>query len=203
MPTEVDKQQRREHVIDAAFRVIARDGLCATTMRAVAAEAGATIGLINHWFDSREELIEASFDRAIEIEMTRAAELAADDPSSYIDAASQFLPIDARRRDEVHVWMAFYAMVVTNPDYAERGRARCNAVRTTMLGGLRQYFPTGTCHDIIDRCFVLVDGIAINAALDPKRWTRSRQLAVLREGLEDALARRLNKSPTNEVPKEN
>jgi hypothetical protein len=72
-----------------------------------------------------------------------------------------------------------------------------------MLGGLRQYFPTGTCHDIIDRCFVLVDGIAINAALDPKRWTRSRQLAVLREGLEDVLARRLNKSPTNEVPKEN
>ena len=146
------------------------------------------------WVKLTKNDFEASFDRAIEIEMKKATQITSD-PSSYIEAASQFLPIDQHRRDEVHVWLAFYAMVVTNPDYAERGLARCNAVRTTMLDGLHQYFPTEGCHDIIDRCFVLVDGIAVNASLDPKRWTRSRQLTVLREGIEDVLSRHVA-SPT-------
>ena len=57
MPRLADKQERREQVIEAAFRVIARDGLTGTSMRAVAKEAGCTIGLINHWFDSRDDLI--------------------------------------------------------------------------------------------------------------------------------------------------
>jgi AcrR family transcriptional regulator len=188
MPRVADKQERREQVVDAAFRVIARDGLGGTSMRAVAQEAGCTIGLINHWFSSRDDLVEATFDRAIQGELERATEIAAD-PSSYIDAASQFLPVDQHRRDEARVWIAFYAMVLSGPDHAERRTARCAAVRRVMVGGLCAFKPLPACHDIVDRVFVLVDGIAINALLDPKRWTRARQRAVLREGVEDVLAR--------------
>ena len=58
-----------------------------------------------------------------------------------------------------------------------------------MVEGLRDFRPLPACHDIVDRIFVLVDGIAINALMDPKRWTRTRQRTVLREGLEDVLER--------------
>ena len=58
-----------------------------------------------------------------------------------------------------------------------------------MVDGLRGFYPMPVCHDIVDRVLVLVDGIAINALLDPKRWTRARQRSVLREGMEDALSR--------------
>ena len=135
MPRVADKQERRDQVVEAAFRVIARDGLSGTSMRAVAKEAGCTIGLINHWFSSRDDLIEATFDQAITMEMERAAETAAD-PSSYIDAASQFLPVDERRRDEAKIWIAFYAMVLCRSDYEDRRAARCNA-----LGGGRDPAP--------------------------------------------------------------
>ena len=74
MPRVADKQERRDQVIEAAFRVIARDGLSGTSMRAVAKEAGCTIGLINHWFSSRDDLIEATFDQAITMEMERATQ---------------------------------------------------------------------------------------------------------------------------------
>lgn len=157
-------------------------------MRAVAKEAGCTIGLINHWFSSRDDLVEATFDRAITLELDRAAVLA-DEPSSYIEAASQFLPLDERRRNEAKIWIAFYAMVLSGPDPEGRRTARCRAVRKTMVEGLRPFFPLDTSHDLVDRVFALVDGIAINALLDPTRWTRKRQLTVLREGLEDVLAR--------------
>jgi AcrR family transcriptional regulator len=188
VPRVADKQERRDQVVEAAFRVIARDGLSGTSMRAVAKEAGCTIGLINHWFSSRDDLIEATFDQAITMEMERVTEIATD-PSSYIDAASQFLPVDERRRDEAKIWIAFYAMVLCGSDYEDRRAARCNAVRKTMVEGLRDFRPLPACHDIVDRIFVLVDGIAINALMDPKRWTRARQRTVLREGLEDVLVR--------------
>jgi AcrR family transcriptional regulator len=182
MPRVADKQQRREQVVDAAFRVIARGGLAGTSMRAVAREAGCTIGLINHWFSSRDDLVEATFDRAIEVELERAAATASD-PSSYIEAACQFLPLDERRRDEAKIWIAFYAMVLCGPDDEERRTARCRAVRRAMVEGLREFRPLPACHDIVDRIFVLVDGIAINALLDPKRWTRPRHRPVRRAGV--------------------
>ncbi len=188
MPRVADKQERREQVIEAAFRVICRDGISGTSMRGVAKEAGCTIGLINHWFTSRDDLIEATFDRAIEMEMERA-EAIVSDPASYIEAASQFLPVDARRRDDARIWIAFYAMVICDTDNVARRTARCSAVRRVMVAGLREFAPLAVCHDIVDRIFVLVDGIAINALLDPKRWTRNRQRTVLREGLEDVLSR--------------
>lgn len=188
MPRLADREERREQVVDAAFRVIAREGLAGTSMRAVAEEAGCTIGLINHWFSSRDDLVEATFDRAINTELERAAAIVSD-PSSYSEAASQFLPIDQRRRDEARIWIAFYAMVLSGSKHEGRRAARCNAVRKTMVEGLGKFLPLPACHDIVDRIFALVDGIAINALLDPARWTRTRQLTVLREGLEDVLAR--------------
>jgi AcrR family transcriptional regulator len=188
VPRVADKQERRDQVVAAAFRVIAREGLAGTSMRAVAKEAECTIGLINHWFSSRDDLIEATFGRAIEMELKHAAAIATD-PSSYIEAASQFLPVDEGRRDAARVWIAFYAMVLCGPGHDERRTARCHAVRKAMVEGLRNFRALPACHDIVDRIFVLVDGIAINALLDPKRWTRARQRAVLREGVEDVLAR--------------
>ena len=157
-------------------------------MRAVALEAGCTIGLINHWFSSRDDLIEATFDRAIEIDFEPATEITSD-PSSFFEATSQFLPVDERRRDAAKIWIAFYAMVLCDEGQVDRRTSRCRAVRKAMVDGLRSFRPLPACHDIVDRILVLVDGIAINALLDPKRWTRARQRTVLHEGIDDVLTR--------------
>jgi AcrR family transcriptional regulator len=157
-------------------------------MRAVAKEADCTIGMINHWFSSRDDLIEKTFNRLIELELADAVKIAADQ-STYFDAASQFLPVDERRRDAAKVWVAFYAMVLSDETYIELRTTRCHEVRKAIVKGLRDIAPLASCHDIADRILVLVDGIAINALLDPKRWTRAKQRAVLQEGIEDAFLR--------------
>jgi AcrR family transcriptional regulator len=51
--------QRREELIAAATRVIARDGVAAATTRAVVAEAGMPLGSFHYIFDSRDELLAA------------------------------------------------------------------------------------------------------------------------------------------------
>jgi AcrR family transcriptional regulator len=48
---------RREQICRAAATVIAREGFAGTTMRMIAAEAGVSTGMINHYFVSREALL--------------------------------------------------------------------------------------------------------------------------------------------------
>lgn len=48
---------RREELVEAAIRVMARDGVAKATTRAIVAEAGMTLGVFHYCFDSREELL--------------------------------------------------------------------------------------------------------------------------------------------------
>jgi len=49
--------QRRAALIEAALRVIARQGVAAATTRAIAAEAGMSLASLHYAFESRDELI--------------------------------------------------------------------------------------------------------------------------------------------------
>ncbi|GIG37275.1 TetR/AcrR family transcriptional regulator [Cellulomonas pakistanensis] len=51
--------RRRAELVDAAVRVIARDGVAAATTRAVVAEAGMSLASLHYAFPSREHLLEA------------------------------------------------------------------------------------------------------------------------------------------------
>jgi AcrR family transcriptional regulator len=47
----------RERIVDAAARLIRRDGVSGLTMRAVAAEAGCSVGLPYQFFSNRDDLV--------------------------------------------------------------------------------------------------------------------------------------------------
>jgi len=49
--------ERREQLIAAAFRVACRDGIDAATVRAVAAEAGVSLGVVHYCFLDKDELL--------------------------------------------------------------------------------------------------------------------------------------------------
>ncbi len=59
--TEAYLDNRRQQIIDAAYRCFARKGFHQTTMRDIYAEAGLSPGAIYHYFDSKDDIIEASF----------------------------------------------------------------------------------------------------------------------------------------------
>ncbi len=54
---------RREDLVEAALRVLVRDGVAAATTRAVVAEAGASLSAFHYCFDSREELLVLAAER--------------------------------------------------------------------------------------------------------------------------------------------
>jgi len=55
-------EKRREALILATLSLIAEQGVAGATARAIAGRAGVTLGLIRHYFSSKEDLITAAYD---------------------------------------------------------------------------------------------------------------------------------------------
>lgn len=60
--TEAHSTARRQQIIDAAFRCFARKGFHQTTMRDIYGEANLSPGAVYHYFDSKDAIIQASFE---------------------------------------------------------------------------------------------------------------------------------------------
>lgn len=78
MPIQVDVTQRRAEVAEATFRVAARGGLAAVTLRSVAAEMGVSTTAITNYLPTRADLLINAVDRMTdewlaELEAVRAA----------------------------------------------------------------------------------------------------------------------------------
>ena len=61
---ETKSVRTRSAIIDAALRLFRERGYDATTMRAIAAEAGVSVGNAYYYFSSKEQLIQGFYDRA-------------------------------------------------------------------------------------------------------------------------------------------
>ncbi|MDA2815141.1 TetR/AcrR family transcriptional regulator [Nocardiopsis sp. RSe5-2] len=61
--TEPD--ERRTAIIHAVWQVIAESGMGAVSMRNVAAAAGVSVGRIQYWFRSKDELLRASLEAMV------------------------------------------------------------------------------------------------------------------------------------------
>lgn len=61
------RRQTRQQIIDAAFELFAKEGYSHTSIASVAKEAGISKGLIYHYFDGKESILEAIFDQMVEV----------------------------------------------------------------------------------------------------------------------------------------
>lgn len=92
------EEKRRDDLIAAAMTLVAEGGPEAATVRAIAARAGVTPGLIRHYFQSKEELTHAAYRQVMEAmtaEAIRASEtVPVDDPVGRLAAfvAANFRP---------------------------------------------------------------------------------------------------------------
>lgn len=66
-------EQTRARIVDAALSLFEERGYAGTTMRAVAQEAGVSVGNAYHYFASKDQLVQGFYDR---VQATHAAESA-------------------------------------------------------------------------------------------------------------------------------
>lgn len=56
-------EQTKDRIVDAAWRVLERDGYAATSVKNIALEAGVAQGLVHYYFSSKELLVVAAVNR--------------------------------------------------------------------------------------------------------------------------------------------
>jgi DNA-binding transcriptional regulator YbjK len=191
MPKQVDHDERRQELADAVWRVVERDGVEAASLRGVAAEAGWSVGALRHYFPTQSDLLTFAMELVMQRVAGRLRTGRADVPPRQRaeQALHEVLPLDAARRAEMQVWLAFTTRALIDPTlrplrdqaHAEL-RDLCHAV--ARLLGAASSLRDG------DRLHALVDGLALHAVLAPTITTPARQREILAAELDTLTAAR-------------
>jgi AcrR family transcriptional regulator len=136
MPKQVDHDERRRQIGDAVCRVIATRGLDAVSLRHVAAEADVSMGRVQHYFATKDDLLMFAFELISGRVAARFGAISADDPARHLRAILlELLPLNAAARAEAPVLAAFLAQAVVEPRLGEPLR-QGNAEMVAWLAGM-------------------------------------------------------------------
>jgi AcrR family transcriptional regulator len=124
MPKKVDHQERRTQIADALMRVAAAQGLEAVSLRHVAAEAGVSAGMVQHYFRTKDEMMTFAMDVVKDRNESRVtAAIAALGPAPAPRLLLRtflctLLPLGEESRADGRVALAFLAYTAVRPSSA-------------------------------------------------------------------------------------
>ena len=121
MPRIVDHEQRRTEIIHALWQVIYEQGIHAASYQAVARAAGISVGRIQHYFTSKQDLVHAGcqaiVDTAESVHFERTEAL--DPLDALTELLLQPLPRTEALRLGISVWYAYLARATADPRIRE------------------------------------------------------------------------------------
>ena len=123
MPKRVDHEERRRFLAQAVRRIAADRGLEAVSLGEVAAEAGVSKGLVQHYFPSKDAMLRHATTSLRDQVARRLPADAAPDLAGLRERITALLPLDADARDEALVANAFLSRALKDEEIAERFRA--------------------------------------------------------------------------------
>ncbi|MFE0019696.1 TetR/AcrR family transcriptional regulator [Amycolatopsis sp. NPDC059021] len=100
----------RHRLTAGAWRLVARHGVEATTVRAIAAEAGVSTGSVTHYFEDKAELMSSvlRYNNKLATEQVLAAVGDATGLEAVRRGVEALLPLDEARLRTWTVWLAFW-----------------------------------------------------------------------------------------------
>jgi AcrR family transcriptional regulator len=187
MPKEVDHDERREELLEAVWRVIARDGMEGTTIRGIAKETGWSTGVLAHYFTDKDDIIGSALRLAYERIVTRWDEKlqGVSGPRALYELVLDNLPLDAERELETKLLMNYWSLAIRGSDLTPRPQHRGPLLIDLLTRLVREGQEAGEIRsdeapeDIAERLLGLIDGFSLHALLNPERLPRERQLALI------------------------
>jgi len=170
--------QGRERLLDAAVRLIAREGIDNVRIARIATEAGVSAGLVHYHFASRdallEEALEHSYERAGDLRLAAFEEGRATAAQRLAAMIDQCLPTDRALHDDFVLWVELWLRSARDPalrPVAARLYARLHAWFAQALTDGVTSGELRACDvaQMADRLLALIDGYGIRVlAGDPQ-----------------------------------
>ncbi len=176
--------------------LIADHGLDGVTVARTAAAAGMSVGLVQHYFANKDDMLLFTFTQVRE-RIVRRATTNADTANKagariehiICDALAELLPIDEQRRRECRVATVFTGRAADNPRLAETLRASNEHLRALVKQAIHNgkecgEVPVDTAeHETAARLLASLDGLVQHAFLDPSTLPPADARAALAEHL--------------------
>lgn len=129
MPRVADHDQRRAQIARAFQRLLAAEGFTSVSFSRVAAEAGVSVGLIQHYFTGKDVLLRFAYDDAVCRMSERVRVRVRNDEAAGLPVAEvllnsllELLPLDAERDIEYRVRQGLQAHAPHHTDLTEVAR---------------------------------------------------------------------------------
>jgi AcrR family transcriptional regulator len=187
VPKIVDHDLRRQELLAATWRVIARTGIIGVTTREIAREAGVSTGVLAHYFADKEALLAAALRLSHHQVYTRIQERT--QGLMGLDAIRvimlEALPLDEERLLEAQIEINFISLALGNSALRELQHEEFERFwdalhyRVAEAQKLGQVWPGADPSDITHELVILVEGLSQEAVLYPSRATAQRQTQTL------------------------
>jgi TetR/AcrR family transcriptional regulator, transcriptional repressor of bet genes len=132
---------RRRELLQAAYEVLKRDGLHATTIDKIALEAGAAKGIVHHYFPNKRDLIFTTLRYAHALrrnEIVQRLRLANSPHARLAAIIDVNLGETYLNYEYCRLWVATSVEALNDPEFARLQRIIRRRERSTMLHELRQ-----------------------------------------------------------------
>jgi AcrR family transcriptional regulator len=174
---------RRLEVTEAAWRVIVREGLERTSMRAIAQELGSSTGVVTHYFRDKDELMLFALKRVFEnlIEDMKAYAVGRQGIERLEQMIFSALPFEARGIPGWQVWVAFLGYAIGRETLVQEHRKRYEFLRQIICQELADLQTAKLIRDGLDltleanALIALVDGIGTGVVINPEQFRPDQQ----------------------------
>lgn len=142
MPKKIDHAARRLELAEALWRLTRRDGWEAISLRKVAAEAGVSMGMVQHYFTTKDEMLRFALEMISEDVRARIRARVAKlpeppTPRLLVETVlTEMIPRPARRRSELDATAVFIRRFTLKPESAAKlapGGAELKALLTEQI----------------------------------------------------------------------
>jgi AcrR family transcriptional regulator len=182
--TKGDHEARRRDVSEAVWQVMATRGFAGLTLRAVAAELGATTGLLTHYFPTKRALVEYALDLLEQRTLSRPRRQTGQGLTALRDALLDILPLTPKATDTNRIWVSSWDTALSDPhlsaDYARKyARSRDNLTERVAAAQKLGELPPGDPVHIATGAQSFVLGLVVQALFDPASFPPERQIELL------------------------
>ena len=190
------KEVRKEQLIRATMKCIARTGLSGVTMARVTSEAGLSLGIANLHFESKDKLLLETLEYVTaEYSRGQRAILESTEFPTLADKIEALLAFDfstaVTDKNKLAVWFAFLGEAQSRPTY-QRICSRQDSASEADITALFQAvideagYPDTDAGLLAAGYISLVDGLWLNALVAPRRLPRTRARRAARHYLSNA-----------------
>jgi AcrR family transcriptional regulator len=137
MPKRVDHDQRRREIVEALWRLASAGGLEAVSLGEVAVAAGVSKGMVQHYFDSKQEMLRYATGYLRE----RVEQRIGRQPPTLRGLLMALLPTDEESRRELLVGNAFFFRALNDPALAARFREGNALLRDALAARIAEEVP--------------------------------------------------------------